>query len=76
MNQNERNDMYKGKAYLSCYGIDSKSKKYFGQYVEPIYILQTCKEVVLTIYKALFIVSFNQHSMKEWSTLERQLKSM
>ena len=57
--------MYKGKAYLSCYGIDSKNKKYFGQYVEPIYILQTCKEVVLTIYKELFIVSFNQHSMKQ-----------
>ena len=68
--------MYKGKEYLSCYGIDSKNKKYFGQYVEPIYILQTCKEVVLTIYKALFLVSFNQCRMEQWSTLEMKLKSM
>ena len=59
------NDMQKGKAYISFYGIDWKIKKHFGQYVEPIYILQTCKEVVLKIYKEFFLVSFNQCRMEK-----------
>ena len=57
--------MQKGKGYITCYGIEWKNKKHFGQYVEPIYILKKCKKVVLTIYKALFLVSFNQCRMEK-----------